>query len=211
MTDLVCSRCLRLQPSDQFRPGHRQCRDCLRRARRAWRASHLEVARATARGWYASHRTLITRSAQIWQAANADRIRGARTAKDQVRRALQKGILVRADKCESCGRGDCAIEAAHPDYSRPLVVRWLCRPCHRNSDRSWPRSSVDVRPPSMIANRVKLGETNGAARLTADHVRAIRARFGDGGVSKKQLAREYGVSDTTIRNVVSGRLWSHVA
>lgn len=52
--------------------------------------------------------------------------------------ALDAGALVRPDGCEVCGvvprpmrNGRSAIQAHHDDYSRPLDVRWLCRPCHR--------------------------------------------------------------------------------
>jgi len=40
---------------------------------------------------------------------------------------LRRGKLVRKD-CASCGSGETQMH--HPDYSRPLHVVWLCRPCH---------------------------------------------------------------------------------
>lgn len=48
----------------------------------------------------------------------------ARTA---VGNAVRDGRLVRKP-CESCGSRK--SEAHHDDYSRPLDVRWLCKPCH---------------------------------------------------------------------------------
>jgi len=42
-------------------------------------------------------------------------------------RAVTQGTLVRLP-CESCGAAK--VEAHHDDYSKPLQVRWLCRPCH---------------------------------------------------------------------------------
>ena len=35
--------------------------------------------------------------------------------------------------CECCGRLE--AEAHHLDYDTPLVVRWLCRPCHLHAHR----------------------------------------------------------------------------
>jgi hypothetical protein len=35
--------------------------------------------------------------------------------------------------CEDCGDPD--TEAHHPDYDRPMVVRWLCRKCHKAEHR----------------------------------------------------------------------------
>ncbi len=52
------------------------------------------------------------------------------------------------------------------------------------------------------------GEEHHSARLTADDVRAIRARLGS--ASQKELAVEYGVSKSAISKVATGRLWSHV-
>lgn len=47
-------------------------------------------------------------------------------------------------------------------------------------------------------------------RLTADAVRAIRAAYDGRKGQVIALAREYGVSDVTIRKIVTGRTWRHV-
>jgi hypothetical protein len=54
------------------------------------------------------------------------------------------------------------------------------------------------------------GERSGRAKLTDASVREIRSRFAAGGVSKKSLAREYGVSGTVIRHVITRVTWRHV-
>jgi ribosomal protein S27AE len=38
-----------------------------------------------------------------------------------------RGKIIR-QPCENCG--DLFAEKHHDDYSKPLEVRWLCRPCH---------------------------------------------------------------------------------
>jgi len=48
-------------------------------------------------------------------------------ARQAVRFALKTGKLVR-QPCEVCGLAD--SQAHHPDYSRKLEVRWLCRKHH---------------------------------------------------------------------------------
>lgn len=41
--------------------------------------------------------------------------------------AIRDGRLIK-QLCEVCG--EMAVEAHHDDYSKPLEVRWLCRPHH---------------------------------------------------------------------------------
>ena len=48
------------------------------------------------------------------------------------------------------------------------------------------------------------------SKLSMEDARAIRERFA-GGASKLALAREFGVSPTTIRSVVTGESWKEVA
>lgn len=50
-----------------------------------------------------------------------------RAAHNAVTYALKSGRLVR-QPCEVCN--DPKSEAHHDDYSKPLVVRWLCKPHH---------------------------------------------------------------------------------
>lgn len=40
---------------------------------------------------------------------------------------LRRGKLVR-ESCVSCGSAQSQMH--HPDYSKPLQVVWVCRPCH---------------------------------------------------------------------------------
>lgn len=54
-----------------------------------------------------------------------------------------------------------------------------------------------------------VGELNGVARLTPDRVREIRALAAEGW-DKARIARNFSVGRTTIRDVLSGRNWSHV-
>lgn len=48
-------------------------------------------------------------------------------ARGLARHAIASGRLVRGP-CEVCGAT--RVDAHHDDYSRPLEVRWLCRPHH---------------------------------------------------------------------------------
>lgn len=58
--------------------------------------------------------------------------------------------------------------------------------------------------------RTTAGERNYWAKLTVVQVRAIRERFGGTRGEITQLAREYGVEETTMRQVVRGLTWKSV-
>lgn len=51
-------------------------------------------------------------------------------ARSRVRKAVIQGVLNR-EPCEVCG-SESETEAHHADYQQPLLVTWLCRPCHEN-------------------------------------------------------------------------------
>lgn len=59
-------------------------------------------------------------------------------------------------------------------------------------------------------NRHARGSEAGKAKLTEDQVREIRQRFEDG-EGKWELAAEFGVGETTMRKLLQGETWSHVA
>jgi hypothetical protein len=55
------------------------------------------------------------------------------------------------------------------------------------------------------------GEQVATAKLTEILVRIIRAKYASGDFSMDALAYQYGVSDVTIRRVVTRERWKHVA
>jgi hypothetical protein len=56
-------------------------------------------------------------------------------------------------------------------------------------------------PPKLI------GIQNHSAKLNERLVAIIRERYAAGGTSHLRLAKEYGVSETTIRFIIIGRIW----
>lgn len=54
-------------------------------------------------------------------------------ADGMVRYRVAKGVIKKPTSCEFCGTIT-KLEGAHSDYSKPLDVKWLCIPCHRNYD-----------------------------------------------------------------------------
>jgi hypothetical protein len=52
------------------------------------------------------------------------------------------------------------------------------------------------------------GDANSAAKLTSNEARLIKERYGAGGVSQRQLAAEFGVSQSNINWIVRGATWT---
>ena len=73
-------------------------------------------------------------------------------AQNLVEYAVKTGVLIRKDRCESCGAqgtfrdGRSTIQAHHCDYNRPLDVMWLCQKCHHEwhkHHRAIPKTESD--------------------------------------------------------------------
>jgi len=61
-----------------------------------------------------------------YKSKHPDRVR----AGNAVRGAVFRGTLDKPESCLRCGASGVRIEGHHHDYSKPLDVEWLCRPCH---------------------------------------------------------------------------------
>lgn len=71
-------------------------------------------------------RALRKRITAEWRAKHANR---AKAHRDAGRAGLQCPEL-----CEGCGLKR-RLEKHHHDYSKPLAVVWLCKPCHAIADK----------------------------------------------------------------------------
>jgi hypothetical protein len=91
-------------------------------------------------------------------------------------------------------------EIAHwdgdPANNRPQNLRYAT-PTENTDDRR--------RHGTLLA-----GERHGCARLTEADVRRMRADYAAGGVSQRQLAGRYGVTQATVWAILAGRLWAHL-
>lgn len=89
--------------------------------------------------------------------------------------------------------------------------------CHHCDNRKCVRpdhlflgTPADNTADMMTKNRVARGERASMARLTADNVRLIRERAALKTETYAELAREFGVNSSTVRNAVLGIQWQHV-
>lgn len=104
-----------------------------------WRTANPERARESVNHWRTANPDRV-RELRRWNESNKDRLAIIMRAKATVHRAIRSGKLVRPPVCEQCGLTSERIEASHTDYNQPLLVRWLCVPCHRAFDARDPKT-----------------------------------------------------------------------
>lgn len=63
---------------------------------------------------------------------------------------------------------------------------------------------------SNLANYDQRGENNGSAKLTEIEVLEIRRLYATGKYSQRQLGKIFGVSKTTIKEIVNRKKWKHI-
>jgi hypothetical protein len=130
----TCFKCGEAKPLDEFYrhpqmgDGHlNKCKDCAKKDVRLHRQDNPEKVRAYDRERarlphrVAQRRELYERE---WD-QHPDRMK----ARGAVSNAVRDGKLEKRP-CAFCGTPE-PVEAHHHDYTKPLDVTWLCRPCHR--------------------------------------------------------------------------------
>lgn len=106
-----------------------------------------------------------------------------------------------------------AYELAHGSVPDGLFVCHSCdSPSCCNPAHLFAGTHLDNMRDAVSKNRTcrgprATGEKVGTARLTWEKVRAIRAAYESGVVSQHALARQYGVSQSTVWRVVHGEYW----
>lgn len=103
------------------------------------------------------------------------------------------------------------LNTGHWPAAGEIIAHVVCDwpPCCEFSHLSLTdlRGNVDD---MLSKNRQARGERQWQAKLTADDVAAMRAKYAAGGVSMPALAAEYGVSYATARSAINGEHWKHV-
>ena len=89
---------------------------------------------------------------------------------------------------------------------RPSNLRWATAAENYADARAAGRAPLGIKNGSRLHPESMRGEANGLSKLTENDVRAIRAMPG----SHRSIARLYGVSNSAIDHIRSGRNWRHV-
>ena len=104
-----------------------------------------------------------------------------------------------------------ACPQGHPYDTRGGHGERACSIClDRQKTASYSRKRDRELGPDRPLGRAR-GERSPMAKLTETDVRLIRSDYRRGGASMTSLAKAYGVSKSTILNIVNGRTWTHVA
>ncbi len=118
----TCNKCQETLPLSRFHRNKamadgrlNQCRSC-----------HNAITRANGRDRRARNPGADNAYVNRWRADNREKV----NAQQKVHRAVRAGLLHKPDKCGYCQIPG-PVDAHHPDYDRPLEVKWLCRKCHR--------------------------------------------------------------------------------
>lgn len=129
-----CFKCLCEKPLEAFyahsrmKDGHlNKCKDCTKKDAALHRQQNLEDIRQYDRLRAAMPHRVAQRKEIVkrWTKRYPER----KNAQTMLHRTLQANVLTAWPVCEvpDCNQKP---EAHHPDYSRPLMVTWLCRAHH---------------------------------------------------------------------------------
>ena len=97
---------------------------------KAWRDRNLEHARAYDRAWSKGSENKKARIRE-WREKNPEKIAAHHLAAYHI---------PLPDTCESCGAGG-LIHRHHPDYTKPLLVEFLCPRCHKAAHQQMKRGA----------------------------------------------------------------------
>jgi hypothetical protein len=57
-------------------------------------------------------------------------------AKWETKKAIKDGRLIKPSECERCQTPTEDLQIHHPDYSKPLEIKWFCFKCHHAEHRA---------------------------------------------------------------------------
>ncbi len=95
--------------------------------------------------------------------------------------------------------------------ARKVVCHTCDVPPCVNPDHLFLGPHADNAADKMRKSRCRSGETNNQCKLTTQAVLEIRALLAEDRLYMTEIARLYGVSPPTVRNIKIGKCWRHVS
>ncbi len=130
-----CWKCMSVKGVEEFNKSsssgcglNSRCRACDNNASALRRAAPgmAEKASAYHEKWAKENMDKIKENTKSYAERNPEK----RKAYSELWAAISSNKIVKPTECEECG-GHGLIDGHHDDYNKPLVVRWLCRSCHK--------------------------------------------------------------------------------
>lgn len=140
MTNLIdkyCPDCKSNKPQDEFYKNKSRgdgyasiCKVCSKERNRAYYKSNREAVSKRHKEYSLTGegKSVISKASDRYRKADLS----VAATHECVARAIKSGKLVKPSECSRCC-SDKSIEAHHIDYSKPLVVVWLCSMCHKEA------------------------------------------------------------------------------
>lgn len=112
----------------------------------------------------------------------------------------------------ACVKPEHLYLGTHTQNMQDMTVRGRAATGERNGKRLHPdrQPRGDTHPNRLHPERMARGERQGSAKLTAEQVQAMRARYDAGGILLRELAVEFGCPLSTVHQVVTRKTWRHI-
>jgi hypothetical protein len=129
-----CFKCKRTKDIEQFYKHPRmhdgrlgKCKACTKKDMAARYADPQSRARIQAYEYARTRSPHRRKKALEYQVRRRAKAPGKNRARGRINNAVRTGRLAK-QPCEVCG--DPKVSAHHPDYRKPLYIRWLCKKHH---------------------------------------------------------------------------------
>lgn len=136
------------------------------------------------------------------------------TSEDNLRDALRKGRLPTGEENHNAKLTRDAISLACKQYKAGRSLRSISKDIGVDSTtltkavtgRTWTMDAIER---IEVKASINVGEQNGSARLSVSNVMEIRSRCA-AGETQASVAKAFGISQSTVSDIVRRNKWAHV-
>lgn len=108
----------------------------------------------------------------------------------------------------ACVRPDHLFLGTHADNMADMRAKGRSAKGSRNGSYTHPESR---RWGKAVPEESRLrGERNPSSKISENEVREIRALYANGGISQREIAKRYGLSQAGVSVIVAGKRWAHL-